>query len=99
MKVTAWYNYHYWWWDIQCWLYQNGDSFLGERGLPGRDFILEKTTVPPNSDYTLYCPFCDGWACKDSMIGRKRLGLHVANSHDTEVRFPKDVSPPPLRDI
>lgn len=20
MKVTAWYNYHYWWWDIKSWL-------------------------------------------------------------------------------
>lgn len=59
----------------------------------------ETTKVPPNSKYILWCPFCNEWSCKDSMIARKRLGMHVSNTHPEEVRFGKNIDPPILKDF
>lgn len=59
----------------------------------------EVTEVPPSSKYTLWCPFCDDWSCRDSMIARKRLGMHVSNKHPEEVRYPKKYAPPKLVDM
>jgi len=59
----------------------------------------ESTEIPPNSKYVLWCPFCDEWSCRDSMIARKRLGMHVSNKHPEEVRFQKDTQPPEIVDI
>ncbi|AEL97992.1 hypothetical protein CL65_gp084 [Mycobacterium phage Patience] len=57
-----------------------------------------KTVVRPSSDYNLFCPFCDDWSTRDSMIGRKRLGQHIVNQHDDEVRWRVGETPPPLED-
>ena len=61
--------------------------------------IKETTKIIPSNQYNLWCPFCDEWKYKDSMIARKRLGLHLVNEHSAEVRFGKNDIPPELRDI
>ena len=58
-----------------------------------------KTIVKPSSNFFLWCPFCDDCATVDSMIARKRLGIHIVNKHPEEVRFKKGVTPPALEDI
>lgn len=63
------------------------------------EHLKEVTEVPPNSKYKLWCPFCDDWSCRDSMIARKRLGMHVSNKHPEEVRFPQKTIPPKLMEI
>jgi hypothetical protein len=63
------------------------------------EHLKEVTEVPPNSKYKLWCPFCDDWSCRDSMIARKRLGMHVSNKHPEEVRFPQKITPPKLMEI
>ena len=52
--------------------------------------------TPPRNGLVLWCPFCDEWTSKDSMINRKRLGLHISGEHPEEVRFKKGEQPPEL---
>lgn len=59
-------------------------------------YARETTIVKPDSGYTLWCPFCDDWRLTDSMVARKKLGLHVSSYHPDEVRFERGMTPPDL---
>ena len=62
-------------------------------------YSREKTVVPPDNKFVIWCPFCDSWRLQDSMVARKKLGLHITNSHQEEVRFAKGVKPPELEPV
>lgn len=62
-------------------------------------FARETTMVKPDSGFTLWCPFCDDWRLTDSMVARKKLGLHVCSYHSEEVRFKRGVKPPSLEEV
>lgn len=53
----------------------------------------------PDRKKMIYCPFCDTWSRQDSMVARKRLGIHITEKHSEEVLFHKDETPPELEDI
>lgn len=59
----------------------------------------EITKVVPSRNYMLHCPFCDKWKLIDSMVARKKLGLHLVNEHDEEVRFKEGIEPPALEEV
>lgn len=47
---------------------------------------------PEPSKNDVWCPFCD-WHMADTLTGRKRMGLHIANHHTKEVVFEKGTEP------
>lgn len=62
-------------------------------------YAREPTLIKPDNCYTLWCPFCDEWRLTDSMVARKKLGLHICSYHQEEVRFEKGVKPPALEEV
>ena len=62
-------------------------------------YAREKCVVKPDNAFNLWCPFCDDWKLTDSMVARKKLGLHVSSYHPNEVRFKRGKKPPELEDI
>jgi len=61
-------------------------------------FARQRTLIKPDNCYTLWCPFCDEWRLTDSMVARKKLGLHISSYHQEEVRYKRGESPPALED-
>jgi hypothetical protein len=59
-------------------------------------FAREKTLVKPDNKFTLWCPFCDKWRLTDSMVARKKLGLHITSHHPEEIRFKRGERPPEI---
>lgn len=59
-------------------------------------FAVERNKTPVTADHTLHCPFCDDWKLGDSMVARKRLGVHIASYHNFEVSFHRGEQPPSL---
>lgn len=78
--------------------YSEATFFSEEHTEQMRTNGTEPIVTPPNSRFVLWCPFCDEWQVKDSMIARKRLGLHLSDKHPDEVRFRKGVEPPPVEE-
>jgi len=64
-----------------------------------REHSEEKIRHPVKNDYTLWCPFCDRWALADSIVARKKMGLHIANHHHEEVLFSRTEKPPELETV
>ena len=62
-------------------------------------YAREVTNIKPDNGFVLWCPFCDTWRLQDSMVARKKLGLHITNSHTDEVRFARGTTPPDLVDV
>lgn len=70
--------------------------------MPGgffEDSAREKLRTAVNKENFVWCPFCDDWALTDSIVARKRLGLHIANYHADEVLFHKEERPPKLESV
>ena len=60
------------------------------------EYAAENCRTKPDNDYDLFCPFCDNWKLTDSIVARKKMGMHIANHHHDEVRFERGATPPPL---
>jgi hypothetical protein len=62
-------------------------------------FARQPCLVKPDNNFTLWCPFCDNWRLSDSMVARKKLGLHISSYHPEETRFERGKPPPALHDV
>jgi hypothetical protein len=62
-------------------------------------FARQPCLVKPDNNFTLWCPFCDDWRLSDSMVARKKLGLHISSYHPEETRFERGKPPPTLQDV
>lgn len=59
----------------------------------------EKMFTKCDNGFYLWCPFCDldddeCWRLTDSIVSRKKLGMHIVNKHPNEVRFAQGTKPP-----
>ena len=56
----------------------------------------ERNQTPVSPGYLVWCPFCDEWTLTDSIVARKKLGMHIGSKHPEEVRFKRGVQPPKI---
>jgi hypothetical protein len=57
-----------------------------------------KVKVEPSTKMVLWCVFCD-WRHTDSVVGRNRLGQHIANEHYDEIAYRQGVEPSDLEPV